>query len=151
MKFRTVFCTGLPASSSPFRVEDEKERELDWANRFLDMQCIRGIAPLTLRSCAHTLLYFVRWWSRQPGVDVTYFSAEQFTESTLIDYVRDQLQELPKPNKAITRIVTREWDRASPPGVPAPGRRSLRSTEGPLGRPRTSEYRWGSRRITGWP
>jgi site-specific recombinase XerD len=97
MMFRTVFRTGLPASSSPFRVEDEQECELDWVNRFLDMQCIRGIAPLTLRSYANTLLHFVRWWSRQPGVDVTHFTAEQFTESTLIDYVRDQLNELPKP------------------------------------------------------
>jgi len=95
--FRTVFRAGLPASSSPFRVEDEQARELDWANRFLDMQCIRGVAPLTLRSYANMMLHFVRWWSRQPGVDINHFTAEQFTESTLIDYVRDQLQELPKP------------------------------------------------------
>ncbi len=97
MIFRTIRCSGLPASSSPFRVVDDQERQLEWANRFLDMQCLRGIAPLTLRAYANTLLHFVRWWSRQPGIDVTRFTAEQFTESTLIDYVRDQLNEQPKP------------------------------------------------------
>jgi integrase len=97
MTFRTVCRTGLPASSSPFRVVDEHERELDWINRFLDVQCLRGIAPLTLRSYAYTLLHFVRWWSRRPGADVTRFTADQFTESTLVDYVRDQLNEQPKP------------------------------------------------------
>src|SRR5882757_4862835 len=97
MTFRTVCRTGLPASSSPFRVVDEHERELDWINRFLDVQCLRGIAPLTLRSYAYTLLHFVRWWSRRPGADVTRFTADQFTESTLVDYVRDQLNEQPIP------------------------------------------------------
>jgi site-specific recombinase XerD len=61
------------------------------------VQCVRGIAPLTLRSYANMLLHFVRWWSRQPGVDVAHFTASQFTESTLVEYVRDQLQEQPKP------------------------------------------------------
>jgi site-specific recombinase XerD len=97
MRFRTIRRTGLPASQSPFRVVDEQECEVEWINRFLDMQCIRGIAPLTLRSYACILLHFVRWWSRQPGVDVTRFRADQFTESTLVDYVRDQLNEQPKP------------------------------------------------------
>src|ERR1019366_9120165 len=97
MTFRTIYRTGLPASQSPFRVVDEQECEVEWINRFLDMQCIRGIAPLTLRSYANMLLHFVRWWCRQPGVDGTRFSAGQFTESTLVDYVRDQLNEQPKP------------------------------------------------------
>lgn len=97
MTFRAVCRTGLPASSSPFRVVDEQERELEWINRFLDVQCVRGLAPLTLRAYANTLLHFVRWWSRRPGVDVTRFSADQLTESTLVDYVRDQLDEHPQP------------------------------------------------------
>ena len=107
MTFRTVCRTGLPASSSPFRVVDEQERELEWINRFLDMQCVRGIAPLTLRSYAHALLHFVRWWSRQPGVDITRFTAEQFTESTLVDYVRDQLNAQPKPGPE--NVNNRSW------------------------------------------
>jgi integrase/recombinase XerD len=96
--FRTLPRTGLPASSSPFRVVDEQERELEWINRFLDALCVRGTAPLTLRSYANQLLHFVRWWSRQPGVDVTGPALAQFTESTLIDYVRDQVNEVPKPS-----------------------------------------------------
>ena len=97
MTFRTIYRTGLPATQSPFRVVDERECEVEWINRFLDMQCIRGIAPLTLRSYANMLLHFVRWWCRQPGVDGTRFTADQFTEATLVDYVRDQLNEQPKP------------------------------------------------------
>jgi site-specific recombinase XerD len=97
MTFRTIYRTGLPATQSPFRVVDERECEVEWINRFLDMQCIRGIASLTLRSYANMLLHFVRWWCRQPGVDGTRFTADQFTEATLVDYVRDQLNEQPKP------------------------------------------------------
>ena len=58
----------------------------------------RILAPLTLRGYANLMLHFVRWWSRQPGVDVTVFKAEQFTEATLVDYVRDQVNEQPKPS-----------------------------------------------------
>jgi site-specific recombinase XerD len=76
---------------------DETRRELPWINRFLDSQCVRGLAPLSLRSYANTLLHFARWWSTQPGVDLFDFRAECFTESTLIDYVRAQLDELPRP------------------------------------------------------
>ena len=98
MTFRAIHQTGLAASQSPFRVVDELGRGLEWANRFLGMQCVRGLAPLTLRSYACMLLHFVRWWSRQPDVDVTVFRAEQFTEATLVDYVRDQVNEQPKPS-----------------------------------------------------
>ena len=96
MTFRTIQRTDLQASRSPFRVVDENQRELRWINRFLDALCVSGTAPLTLRSYANQLLHFVRWWSRQPGVDVVAASAlKQFTESTLVDYVRDQVNEIP--------------------------------------------------------
>lgn len=90
MTFRTICRTGLPASQSPFRVVDEQDRELEWVNRFLDLQCVRGLAPLSLRVYANCLLHFVRWWAPLPGIDVTRFTADQFTEATLIDYVRFQ-------------------------------------------------------------
>ncbi len=96
MTFRTLYHAAATASQSPFRVVDEQGGELEWLNRFLDAQCVRGLQPLSLRRYAHMLLHFVRWWSRQPGVDVTHFAAEQFTESTLIDYVRSQLDAQPK-------------------------------------------------------
>src|SRR5882724_11724442 len=97
MTFRTICRIGLPASQSPFRVVDDQDRELEWINRFLDQQLARGLASLSLRAYAHTLLHFVRWWSLRPGVDATRFTADQFTEATLVDYVRDQLDEQPKP------------------------------------------------------
>lgn len=98
MTFRTIQCAGLPASQSPFRVVDGQGHELEWLNHFLDMQCVRGIAPLTLRSYANMLLHFVRWWGRQPGVNTSRFAADQFTESTLVDYVREQVDEQPRPS-----------------------------------------------------
>lgn len=97
MTFRTIYNPHLDAGHSPFRVVDEQGRELEWLNRFLDVQALRSLAQLSLRQYANTLLDFVRWWSRQPGVDVTHWSAEQFTESTLIDYVQEQVSRLPKP------------------------------------------------------
>lgn len=97
MTFHAIPGEGLPAASCPLRIVDEQGRELEWANRFLDAQCVRGLAPLSLRSYTYKVLHFVRWWSRQPGVDITRFSAAQFTEATLVDYVRDQLNEQPKP------------------------------------------------------
>ena len=96
MTFRAIYRGGLPASRSPFRVVDEQERELAWLNGFLDAQCIRGLLPLSLRQYANGLLHFVRWWSGQPGVDVTHFTAGQFTEATLVEYVRSQVDALPK-------------------------------------------------------
>jgi integrase/recombinase XerD len=98
MTFRTIRCDGLPASRSPFRVVDEENRELGWVNDFLDAQCVRGLQPLTLRSYANLILSFVRWWSRLPHVDLRDFRAEQFTESTLVDYVRSQVDQRPKPS-----------------------------------------------------
>jgi integrase/recombinase XerD len=98
MKFRTVYQEDLAGGLSPFRVVDEQGRELAWLNRFLDAQMLRGLQPLSLRQYAIVLLHFVRWWSGQPDVDVTHFTAEQFTESTLVDYVRSQLAAKPKSN-----------------------------------------------------
>ena len=97
MTFHAIKRSDLPASSSPVRLVDEHNREVEWANRFLDVQCVRGLQILSLESYAYTLLHFVRWWSNRPGVDVMRFTAEQFTEATLVDYVRDQLNEQPKP------------------------------------------------------
>lgn len=97
MTFRCVAATGPAGGSSPFRIRDDQGRELEWANRFLDMQCVRGLAPLSIRAYANLILHFVRWWARRPGVDVTSFRADQFTEATLVDYVREQLDERPKP------------------------------------------------------
>jgi integrase/recombinase XerD len=96
MTFHTIYQAHLPASQSPFRVVDEQGHELEWLNRFLDVQSLRALERLSLRQYANELLDFVRWWSRQPGVDITHLAAEQFTESTLIDYVQEQVGRQPK-------------------------------------------------------
>jgi integrase/recombinase XerD len=97
MTFHAVHLPDLPAGRSPVRLADQDGREIEWANRFLDAISLRGLSPLSLRSYAYALLHFLRWWSRQPGVDVQHLALEQFTESTLVDYVRAQLSEQPKP------------------------------------------------------
>ena len=91
----------LAASASPYRVMDETGCEIEWANRFLDRQRVRGVMDLSLRCYGHTLLHFVRWWATQPGVDVRRFEANQFTESTLIDYVKAQREEPGKPSPEV--------------------------------------------------
>jgi integrase/recombinase XerD len=132
MTFRTVRRADLPAGCSPFRVVDQDGRELEWINRFLDMQCVRGLAPLSLRAYSNNLLHFVRWWARRPGVDVTRFTADQFTEATLVDYVRAQLNELPKPapenvniRSSLLRRVFRFYFHDEMPHAPYRIRRTL--------------------------
>lgn len=62
MKFRVVQQPGLSHAHSPFRVIDNSGREAGWINRFLDQQRVRGTADSSLRSYAHDLLHFIRWW-----------------------------------------------------------------------------------------
>lgn len=97
MTFRLIHRTDLPASQSPFRIVDDSGRELEWANKYLDTRCLQGLAKLTLRFYALMILHFVRWWSGQPGVDVLDFRSGQFAESTLVDYVRAQVDQHPPP------------------------------------------------------
>jgi integrase/recombinase XerD len=81
-----------PASVAPYRLLDSRKRELDWANRFLDAQRIRGLSVCSLRAYAYDLLHFARWWvpsSRKPLADITY--------STLLEHDRFQLDCIPKP------------------------------------------------------
>jgi integrase/recombinase XerD len=98
MIFRLAHRTDLAASASPYRVVDEAGREMEWVNRFLDLQRVRGVQEFSLRHYGHLLLHFIRWWSTQPGVDVMRFEATQFSEATLIDYVKAQRDEPGKPS-----------------------------------------------------
>ena len=101
MKFLLEHRGDMAASASPYRIVDELGREVEWANRFLDHQRIRGLQDLSLRFYGSLLLHFIRWWNGQPGVDVMRFIPQQFTESTLIDYVRAQREEPRKPSAEI--------------------------------------------------
>ena len=63
MSFRVTQQHGLSNAHSPFRVIEQTGREVEWINRFLDQQRVRGVADSTLRSYAHDLLHFIRWWA----------------------------------------------------------------------------------------
>jgi site-specific recombinase XerD len=96
MTFLLAHRSDLLASASPYRVVEQDAGEVEWANRFLDVQRVRGLTELSLRAYGHQLLHFIRWWAQQPGVDAMRLDPHWFTESTLIDYVRAQREELPK-------------------------------------------------------
>ena len=91
MKLSVVYQPAAPASTSPYRVRDEQGRELDWANVFLDGQRLRQLSPRSLRIYAYDLLDFARWFELQ------HQPLAEITESTLVDYVRHQLGQQPKP------------------------------------------------------
>jgi len=82
----------MPASASPYRVCDEKGGAVEWANAFLDGQRLRQLSPRSLRIYAYDLLDFARWFEPQ------HRPLAEITESTLVDYVRHQLDQDPKPS-----------------------------------------------------
>ena len=91
MKLSVIYPPAVPASASPYRVCDEKGGELEWANAFLDTQRLRQLSPRSLRIYAYDLLDFARWFAPQ------HRPLAEITESTLVDYVRHQLEQDPKP------------------------------------------------------
>jgi hypothetical protein len=91
MKLSVVYQPSLPASTSPYRLRDEEGGELDWTNAFLDAQCLRQLSPRSLRIYAYDLLDFARWFELQ------HQPLAQITESTIVNYVRHQLEQDPKP------------------------------------------------------
>ena len=50
MKFSVVYRPAVPASASPYRLVDERGREIAWANTFLDAPRIRQLPPRSLRA-----------------------------------------------------------------------------------------------------
>jgi integrase/recombinase XerD len=92
MKLAVAYRLSLPASASPYRLLDAQGHELDWANAFLDAQRIRQLAVRSLRAYAYDLLHFARWSQGPPPRPLA-----EITESTLLDYVRHQLDQLPPP------------------------------------------------------
>ena len=90
MKLILIHRPSVPASASPYRLQDERGQEIVWANAFLDAQRIRQLSLRSLRAYAYDLLHFARWF--HPPRDLA-----DLTESTFLDYVRDQLGQLPPP------------------------------------------------------
>src|SRR5436190_3561359 len=91
MKLAVVHRPSLPASASPYRLLDEQQQEVAWANAFLDAQRLRQLSSRSLRAYAYDLLDFARWLQDQPQ------PLSEINESSLLDYVRHQVDRQPKP------------------------------------------------------
>jgi Phage integrase, N-terminal SAM-like domain len=106
MIYAMVHQPGSNNAQSPFRVIVHKTgRQVDWINRYLDQSCVRGLARHTLRSYALDLLHFVRWWADLRKTDDV--TEQALTGSTLLDYVRFQAGQEPRP--AADTINRRVW------------------------------------------
>ena len=70
----------------PYRVIVQTTgREIGWINQYLDYETLRRLSDNTLRSYAHELLHFLRWWDSVHHTDA--LTKDTLTESTLLDYV----------------------------------------------------------------
>lgn len=89
MKFHLVYPPPSGNGQSPVRVvEQTTGREVGWINRFLDREYVRRLGDKTLRTYAHHLLHFVRWWdSIHHTSDVV---ESNLAESTLLDLRRSR-------------------------------------------------------------
>src|SRR5665213_440939 len=121
MTFHVIHQPHPTPAQSPYRVvQQETGREVIWVNRFLDRECVRCLAETTLRSYALDLLHFLRWWVSVHQTDTVI--EEAITQSTLLEYVRFQAGQLPRPAAATVnrRIVVADRALKSEfPNVPA--------------------------------
>ena len=63
MTFRVIHQPSNNQARCPYRiVEQSTGREIDWINQYLDYETLRRLADNTLRTYAHELLHFLRWW-----------------------------------------------------------------------------------------
>ena len=136
MTFRVAHKPASGPARSPYRViEQTTGREIDWINRYLDYQSLRRVSDNTLRSYAHELLHFLRWWESVHHTDAV--TEAVLTESTLLDYVRFQSgQELcgATINQRVA-IADRALHIAFPgaPGQTAPGFQTTYWQRAPMG------------------
>jgi site-specific recombinase XerD len=91
MSVRLLLNNSVPASTSPYRLVDERNREIAWANEFLDAQKLRQLSVRSLRAYAFDLLHLARW------LKPTHHSLGQLNQSLLLQYVRHQLDHAPQP------------------------------------------------------
>ena len=111
MKFCMIHRQTSHNTQSPFRVvEHTTEREVAWINRYLDREYVRRLANTTLRTYAYNLLHFVRWWeSVHHTADIR---KGNLTESTLLEYVRFQSSQQPRPSSSLINDRVAVADRA---------------------------------------
>jgi integrase len=99
MKFRLVHQQIPNSAQSPVRVvEQTSGRGVSWINRYLDREYVRRLANTTLRTYAHNLLHFIRWW--ESGHHTGDIREGDLSESTLLDYVRFQSSQQPRPSSS---------------------------------------------------
>ena len=98
MKYRVTHQRGRSNAQSPFRVAEQTGLEVGWINRYLDQERVRGVADSTLRSYAHDLLHFLRWWAA--AYKTSAITQQALTESTFLDYIRFQVNQNPSPAAA---------------------------------------------------
>lgn len=110
MRFRVIHQRGLSNAHSPFRVIEQGGPEVEWVNRYLDQQRVRGVAESSLRSYAHDLLHFHRWWTT--AHQTTSVTEQALTESTFLDYIRFQINQSPPPAAASINRRTGTAERA---------------------------------------
>jgi integrase/recombinase XerD len=139
--FQLLFQEDGRGSASPYRLLDDQGSEVEWANEFLDLQHIRGLSARSLRAYGYDLLHFARWWTK---ADLGPLS--ELNEATLLDYVRYQLDQKPKPTPqtinhrlvVLRRLYRFHYQR----DIPAKNRylKHTYTTRNPLGfgRPRTA-------------
>ena len=101
MKLSLIYEPCAPASASPYRLLNKQGQGVGWANDFLDAQRIRQLSTRSLRAYAYDLLHFARWWgSNHPAQRLA-----GLNHSLLIDHVRAQLDQEPKPHRKPSIIV----------------------------------------------
>jgi integrase/recombinase XerD len=111
MNFHVIYPQTPDRARSPIRVvEQATGREVGWINHYLDREYVRRLADKTLRTYAHNLLHFVRWWeSLHHTGDVV---EGDLTESTLLDYVKFQSGQQPPPSSSTINDRVAVTDRA---------------------------------------
>ena len=111
MKFCLIHQPASHSAQSPVRVvEQSTGREVGWINRYLDREYVRRLANTSLRIYAYNLLHFVRWWeSVHHTGDIR---NGDLVESTLLDYVRYQSSQQPRPSPSTINDRVAVADRA---------------------------------------
>ncbi len=67
MRFLLQHRGDVARSASPYRVVEQDGGEVAWANRFLDLQRVRGLNELSLRYYGHPSPHFIRRRARRPA------------------------------------------------------------------------------------
>jgi len=142
VRFHVVKQPPVSNAQSPFRVVGQNGRDVDWINRYLDQERVRGVADSTLRGYAHDLLHFVRWWAASHKTAT--ITSEALTESTFLEYIRFQVNDDPPPAAASINRRVGTVERAMRQAFPdvarlsAPGFQYWYRRQSPLGygRPR---------------